>query len=364
MTATGFTNTGLADGDPWAEQDPPREEPIDKAFKDRFPTLDWEAAFAKDYSVVDWLPGKFMERGQQIALVGGAKAGKSLFMHEWLWCAVTGRAFLADIARERLKVLYFDKENAERDIITRMRALGATPAELTGRFIYKQFPAFSGTLDQNPLAAAEFHAIVADESPDIVVLDTACRFIGGKENDAETWTGLNRLIQEPLKRQGISYTRLDHFGKDESRGARGNSAKDGDVDHVWELTVVSDRSTVDSGTGVETVTTNLKLERTHTRSGVGRGLFAITRTGQKESVDGPWLPGRTRHAPSSIGPEHTISAKINGYVNALVAANAPELGRDKLMDWAAANGVEMPRGTQEKAEVVKAFKARMRAAGR
>jgi hypothetical protein len=39
-----------------------------------------------------------------------------------------------------------------------------------------------------------------------------------------------------MKRAGISMIRLDHSGKDSSKGQRGGSAKSGDVDAVWRMT--------------------------------------------------------------------------------------------------------------------------------
>jgi hypothetical protein len=38
-----------------------------------------------------------------------------------------------------------------------------------------------------------------------------------------------------MKRRGITYLRLDHAGKDMSKGQRGASAKNDDVDLVWRL---------------------------------------------------------------------------------------------------------------------------------
>jgi hypothetical protein len=56
-----------------------------------------------------------------------------------------------------------------------------------------------------------------------VVIDTVSRAIDGEENSNDTW--LNQL--------GIAMIRLDHSGKDETKGMRGGSAKSGDVDAVW-----------------------------------------------------------------------------------------------------------------------------------
>jgi hypothetical protein len=43
-----------------------------------------------------------------------------------------------------------------------------------------------------------------------------------------------------LKQLGVAMIRLDHSGKDETKGMRGGSAKAGDVDAVWLLTRITD----------------------------------------------------------------------------------------------------------------------------
>jgi hypothetical protein len=45
-----------------------------------------------------------------------------------------------------------------------------------------------------------------------------------------------------MKQAGIALIRLDHSGKDETKGQRGGSAKSGDVDAVWRLSRLTDDS--------------------------------------------------------------------------------------------------------------------------
>lgn len=297
---------------PEPSDDPGSDDPADDAAdeavappEDRFPRIDWKQAFATDFTNIDWLPGRILERGQQAALVGPGKAGKSIFVQYWIFCAITGRSFLGDERRPPLNVLYFDRENNLRDIVTRMAAFGASPEDLE-RLDYRLFPKFSGALDQSALAAAELVAIVDEQPRDLVVFDTVSRFIAGKENDADTWLQFYGRVHAPLKGRGIAGMRLDHMGKDEDRGARGNSAKSQDVDHVWELTRISENKTTDNRAGVEHITTGLKLNRTHTRSGLGEDMFLITRRGQRQK-GGLWVAGGTRHELSTgavgDGPE-------------------------------------------------------------
>lgn len=265
---------------------------------DRFPRLDWHDAFATDFSEIEWLPGRFVERGQQVALVGAGKVGKSLLVHDWLWRCATGRSFLGDKRREPLRVLYFDRENGLRDIVTRMQSLGANPDELAVNFDYRMFPRFSGGLDGSAVAASEVFGIVDESKPDVVIFDTVSRFIVGKENESDTWLQFYARIHAPLKAIGITGVRLDHPGKDLERGSRGSSAKTQDVDHVWELTITGEARRFDRASNIQAIATNLKLSRTHTRTGLGEDEFLITRIGRRRKGD-MWIDGGTGHELTS-----------------------------------------------------------------
>lgn len=259
---------------------------------EKFRRLDWAASFVKDFTEVDWLPGRFVERGQQVSLVADGKVGKSLFVLNWCMALALEWRFLGHTTGEAYRVLYFDRENSERDIITRARSLGLKTEHLAAlgeRFDYRQFPQFDGTLD-NPAAEAarQFLAIVDETKPDVVIIDTASRFIGGKEDSSDTWLQLYQLIHEPLKARGIACIRLDHFGKDEGRGSRGSSAKSQDVDHVWEMTR---KSAAEVGSSV---VTTLAMKRTHTRTGYGDDLLSVVRVGVK-TARGLWEDGGTSH---------------------------------------------------------------------
>jgi len=326
----------------------------DEYVRTRFPSLDWEAAFATDFTHIDWLPGKFMERGQQVTLVGDGKVGKSLFALDWAIRCAAGRTFLGDPGRVPLRVLYLDRENSLRDVITRARALGATP-DMLGNLIYKQFPNFSGTLDQSDKAASELVALALFHGADIVILDTVSRFIGGKENDSDTWLQLYQKVHEKLKARGVACLRLDHFGKDSEKGSRGSSAKSQDVDGVWELSRNNERR--DTADGEESITTTLKLHRTHTRSGLGEGTFTIVRNGVRAD-GGMWLDGRTRHEtgdPAALARAHR---EVDVIVDELIAAGVPRIsGRDSLKMWLKGTGRNSWRNDLM-ADVVKELKER------
>ncbi|MEU2800229.1 AAA family ATPase [Streptomyces sp. NPDC007117] len=363
---TTYAGTDLPTEDPWEGDVPPLPEPEESENPDdgptglqqRFPSLDWHEAFATDFTKVDWLPGRFMERGQQVAIVGDGKVGKSIFVHDWLWRAVTGRSFLGDERRDPLRVLYFDRENSLRDIVTRMTAFGAKPDDLAGRFDYRMFPKFSGGLDAVPTAVAELFAIVDEQPPDVVIFDTVSRFITGKENDSDTWLQFYSRVHAPLKARGIAGTRLDHMGKDLDRGSRGSSAKAQDVDHVWEMSKADERH--EQADGIETVITQIRMKRTYTRTGIGDDILDITRRGRK-AESGLWVPGATRHELTDPGTVRQQGQMVQSYVDELIMRGVPHgFGRGKIKEWAAGQGISLPGNVAMLAQVVAGVKAAQR----
>jgi hypothetical protein len=310
---------------------------------DRFPTVDWHQLFTTDFSTIDWLPGRLLEHGQQAALVGAGKAGKSLFALDWLYHAVTGRGFLGDIPRSPIRVLYLDRENSPRDLYDRLASLGAIPADLQN-LDYRLFPRFSGSLDASNLAVTEFMAMVDHSEPHVVVLDTISRFISGKESDSDTWLLVYSRIHAELKRRGIACVRLDHFGKDVERGARGSSAKTQDVDHVWELAEAA--PFVTRHEHAEAVQTRLRLTRTHTRTGIGEDRLHIARHGQRSLETGRWITGRTSHELTSApSAEHDPGeGSTQWLVDQMDTAGLPDaIGRDKAMAWGAAHAIHVSK---------------------
>lgn len=305
----------------------PVEPPADELPPVNVP-LDWEAEFNHDYSVVDWLPGKLCERGQQVAFVGGGKVGKSLFFFEWCWRAVTGQDFLFHTDCTPLTIVYCDRENSRRDLVMRARALGATPGQLI-KFVYYSFPQIPH-LDQNGTAVLDF---VEQAGADVVILDTVSRFVSGKENDAETWLGLYRSVHARLKARNKTGIRLDHFGKDTDRGSRGSSAKDQDVDVVWEMSAHPDDEMSDGS-----VSTELRLARTHTRTGIGPSMIDIVRRGQKDLDTDLWVPGATSHRLIEHDTD-LVSVRLREVIDSFDAAGIDALaGRKVLINESANKG--------------------------
>lgn len=308
--------------------------------------VDWKELFGADFGAAEWTAGRLMTKGQQIALVGDGKAGKSVFCQEWAWRMSAGKPFLGDKAREPMRVLYLDAENGQPDLQDRFLSFGADPDTLA-ELVYESFPGLP-PLD-TVAGGAALLALVEEIGPAVVFIDTVSRFISGNENDSDTWLSLYRNTLMHLKSMGIGSVRLDHFGKDRERGARGNSAKTQDIDHVWELKAL------------ERGTRTLRLQRTHTRTGIGEDFITMLRLGEKiqvkvgDEIVEKWKPNGTRH----VLPDTAVLGEVEAWVKKLDEANIPaSWGRDKVRNECANRGITPLPRTEILGEVIKLRKTR------
>ena len=209
-----------------------RQESQASWVRDRLPLLDWEALWA-DETEEEWLVKPLLAKRRLVALYSAPKVGKSLLMLEIAAGLASGRKVLGNPARDTIKVLYVDFENDPRgDIRRRLEDMNYSPIDL-GNLCYLTFPTL-GALDSEK-GSQELAAAVDEYECQVVVIDTVSRAIEGDENENDTWLSFYRHTGLKLKRRGIAMIRLDHSGKDESKGQRGGSAKSGDVDAVWRM---------------------------------------------------------------------------------------------------------------------------------
>lgn len=197
----------------------------------RFQSLDWDALYDEDY-VEEWIVDGFIGARRATALYSAPKLGKSLLMLELGVHASRGTPFIG-MATRKTTVLYFDHENDPRgDIVPRLKSMGFTKEDLVN-FKVLSYPDMA-TLD-TAAGGRDMSQAVAQYDAGLVIIDTVSRTIEGEENSNDTWLAFYRNTGKWLKAAGIPYIRLDHSGKDESKGQRGGSAKSGDVDAIWQL---------------------------------------------------------------------------------------------------------------------------------
>jgi RecA-family ATPase len=117
--------------------------------------------------------------------------------------------------------------------------MGYGPDDLDN-LCYLSFP----TLAHLDTEAGSLELLAAAEVYDceVVVIDTVSRSVGGDENENDTWLNFYRHTGMKLKKAQKALIRLDHTGKDETKGQRGGSAKVGDVDAVWKMSKLTETS--------------------------------------------------------------------------------------------------------------------------
>jgi 5S rRNA maturation endonuclease (ribonuclease M5) len=196
----------------------------------KYQPVNWHEAWSAQPAEVDWLVPGFIEAGTYAVLFAKAGTGKSLIILE----------VAADLAARGVTVLYIDDENRLVDVVERLQDMGREPGDLDRLRLYS----FAGlpALD-TPAGGQALEALAVAAGARLVILDTTSRMISGRENDADTFLQMYRCSIMPLRGRGIATLRLDHPGKDASKGQRGSSAKDGDVDHIWWLEASGARGT-------------------------------------------------------------------------------------------------------------------------
>jgi hypothetical protein len=211
--------------------------------------IEWGEFWNNELNEQEWLVEPILARSRGHALYAGAKSGKSLMLLEVAAALATGKPVLNQAAQPPMHILYVDYEMSAQDIRDRLEAFGYGPADDLSMLHYALLPSIGG-LD-TPEGARTIIDAVHHHDIQLVVIDTTARAVEGAENDADTLRAFYRWTGLALKSKGCTYIRADHAGKDTSKGQRGTSAKNDDVDLVWRFTKRADN--------------NILLEATHRR---------------------------------------------------------------------------------------------------
>jgi AAA domain len=304
--------------------EPSDDQTADEAVKEKFPRLDWHKLWA-DQTEQEWIHNPLLPARRLVAIYSAPKIGKSLLMLEMAVTLSRGEQFLGHTPSKRYRVLYVDYENDPLgDIRTRLQAMEYSPDDLD-YLDYLSFPTMAAL--NSPQGAAELLAAVNAYGSEVVVIDTISRAIEGEENSNDTWLAFYLHTGLQLKQLGVAMIRLDHSGKDESKGMRGGSAKAGDVDAVWLLTRITDSS--------------LRLECSFTRPQLDTKLLKVTRHSEP-----------LRHELEDAGAITTPEAKIQQLIMLCDNDNLPpDANRDDVRTVAKRHGMKI--ATELIGEVVK-----------
>jgi KaiC/GvpD/RAD55 family RecA-like ATPase len=195
--------------------------------------VNFSVLFSKETQRREFLIDPLVPRGGQIVIYSEPKTGKSLFALNAAVVLATGKAGLGMGAREPISVMYLDYENTEDDLLDRLESMGFSEEDDLSNLHYFQLAAIP------PLDTREGGEWIREAKkefePQFVIIDTMARAVAGEENSADTYRRYYQHVGLFLKSQKITLLRLDHAGKDATKGQRGSSDKAGDVDAVYRL---------------------------------------------------------------------------------------------------------------------------------
>jgi hypothetical protein len=216
-----------------------REVTIDPALDFDLHPIDWPSFWANDGPKADWLAEPILPAGRQVAIFSGAKVGKSLLALDIAAGLASGTSVLGHSPTDPIDVAYFDMEMTADDLRERLGDFGYGPDADLSHLHYYQLPSLP-PLDSEAGGSA-LMSVVERYKAQLVVIDTMARAVRGEENSADTYRAFYAHTGVTLKQMGVTLLRLDHAGKDGTRGQRGSSGKDDDVDLVWKLIRIDER---------------------------------------------------------------------------------------------------------------------------
>lgn len=278
--------------------------------------IDWDEFWKQDHTSEEWMAWPLLPKGRQVALYAPAKTGKSIVTLAVVAALATGRPILGGPAQPPVHVLYLDYEMTQGDLFERLDALGYGPEVDMSHLHYASLPSLP-PLNTEAGAQAVLELALAVGAL-VVVVDTTGRAIDGDENDSGPYRDFARWTGLTLKARGISLLRTDHAGKDKTKGQRGSSAKNDDVDVVLRLDVA------DNG---------FQLTRTHSRVGWVPDKVAIIRA---DDTDGYVTFTATRGATMWASGTAEKAAEIDA-LGVPLDASRPQVkamgikGRNKLL---------------------------------
>ena len=212
--------------------------PVEQPSKTDNILINWTDFWNQSFPAEDWLIEPIIPRNQLVVIFAPGGTGKSLLALYIAAALATGKEIFAE-PKPPTNVLYMDYEMSQAVLYERLTAMGYNKDTDLTRLHYASLPPI-GSLDK-PEGAKQICDLARACQAELVIIDTFARAVEGAENDADTVRNFYRWTAINLKQEGRSLMRIDHAGKDLKKGARGTSAKNDDVDLVWQMTKVDGR---------------------------------------------------------------------------------------------------------------------------
>ena len=195
--------------------------------------IDWNRFWSTDHNAEEWIVEPIIAAHRAHALFAPGGTGKSL-MSLWLAAKIAAGEPIFGNPTQPHRVLYLDYEMTADDLADRLQNIGIDQPERLANLHYALLPSIASA--DTPEGGAAICRLAELVDAQIVILDTFSRAVEGDENDADTVRAFYRHTGLGLKAAGRAFVRIDHAGKDLAKGQRGTSAKNDDVDIVWQMT--------------------------------------------------------------------------------------------------------------------------------
>jgi RecA-family ATPase len=302
--------------------------------------LDWSTFRQRERHADDWLVEGFWPRRRAMLCHAKAGTGKSELALYVASCMAMGADPWTGHEVEPIRVAYFDFEMDEDQVDDRLNDLGFDDAfNLADLEDLRYFVLPPIAKLDTSTGAEAFLGAIEHERCEAVIIDTFSRVITDNENDAVTVQRFYEFTGIALKRQGIGQWRIDHTGKDAAKGARGSSAKNEDVDFVWEMRRTDDNH-------------GLRLTPTKQRANVDNPLVL-------ERIDEPFVRYRRAVDISTMTPGKDVTSKVYELEGLAID---PSWGFDKVRQVLVSAGVAVGRKSTLQAAIRWRRDAKMRGA--
>jgi len=206
--------------------------PVEQPSKTDNILINWTDFWNQSFPEEDWLIEPVIPRNQLVVIFAPGGTGKSLLALYIAAGLATGRNLFGK-DNNPVNVLYMDYEMQQSQLHERLTAMGYNKNSDLTRLHYASLPPIA-SLDK-PEGAKQICDLARVCQAELVIIDTFSRAVEGAENEADTVRNFYRWTAINLKQEGRSLLRIDHAGKDIAKGARGTSAKNDDVDLVWQM---------------------------------------------------------------------------------------------------------------------------------
>lgn len=223
----------------WGSSRPQRDDGDEGAPQPKAPMhapIDWVALEGKTPPPREWVVPDWIPAGHTTLLSGKGGIGKTLIAQQLATAIALGKTFLAPL--DPRKVLMWAGEDDERELWWRQRNICSyfevQLSDLAGNFILHSYASADITLASTEYGAliptAGLEALrrqVAQEAPDLVILDNIARLYGGNENVRHDVTTFCAWVQAACAPAAVLL--LGHPAKAKDSEFSGSTAWEGAV---------------------------------------------------------------------------------------------------------------------------------------